>query len=140
MNQKRIFLLPLFQMTAGLGWIGGTYAEPAQSLWLQILLQVLHALPVGLLFLFGVRFLTSAQTEGDWGRSGLIGLAILVKLLTITWIIIGFTHIMGLSGPHTFDDWFPIGMTNAGSGLLLGLLITRRDRLVRPAPVPVVAP
>lgn len=139
MSQKRVFLLPIFQMAAGLGWIGGTYAEPGQSLWLQILLQSMHYVPVALLLLLGTRFLSIQSTQNDWGRCGLIVLTLLVKLVTLLWIIIGFTHLPGLDGPHTFDDWFPIGITNAGSGLLLGLLLTQRDRpsrqaLVQPAP------
>jgi hypothetical protein len=128
MNQKRVFLVPMFQMAAGLGWIGGTYAEPAQSLWLQIGLQAVHYIPVLFLFLFGVRFLTNQDVYKDWGRSGLILLSIFVKVATIAWIIVSFTHILGLAGPHSFDDWFPIGVTNAGSGLLLGLLLTRQDQ------------
>ena len=64
MNQKRVFLVPLLQLAAGLGWIGGTYAQPTWSLGSQILLQLLHYLPVTLLFLFGVRFLTD-QGEGQ---------------------------------------------------------------------------
>ncbi len=128
MKQKQIFLVPIMQLAAGLGWIGGTYAQSSWSLWLQISLQLVHYLPVALLFLCAVRFLTDQSTYDNWGRSGLILLAIFVKVATVAWIIIGFTHFLGLTGPHGFNDWFPIGVTNAGSGLLLGLLIARRDK------------
>jgi hypothetical protein len=129
MQQKRIFLVPILQMAAGLGWIGGTYSEATFSIWTQVLLQIIHFVPVALLFLCAVRFLSWQGAGNDWGRSGLIALTILVKLLTVCWIIIRFTHFWGLTGPSTFDDWFPIGITNAGSGMLLGLLLTRRDRV-----------
>jgi len=128
MNQKRVFLVPLLQLAAGLGWVGGTYAQPSWPLGPQILLQLLHYLPVTLLFLFGVRFLTDQGEGRNWGRSGLMILALFVKAVTLAWIVIGLTHFLGLTGPHTFADWFPIGVTNAGSGLLLGLLITHRDQ------------
>jgi len=135
MNPKQIFLVPMFQLAAGLGWIGGTYAEPAQSLWLQIGLQAIHYVPVLFLLLCGVRFLTAQDTSKDWGRSGLIALSIFVKVATIAWIIVGFTHVLGLAGPHSFNNWFPIGVTNAGSGLLLGLFIARRDHRSSPSSI-----
>jgi hypothetical protein len=128
MNQKRVFLVPMMQMAAGLGWIGGTYAQSAWPLWSQVLLQLIHYIPVALLFLFGMRFLTDQSENNNWGRSGLIVLTVLVKVTMVAWIIVNLTHFMGLTGPHGFNDWFPIGVTNAGSGLLLGLLITRRDQ------------
>ncbi len=128
MKQKQIFLVPIMQFAAGLGWIGGTYAQSSWSLWLQISLQLVHYLPVALLFLCGIRFLTDQSSHDNWGRSGLMILTIFVKVATVAWIIIGFTHFMGLTGPHGFNGWFPIGVTNAGSGLLLGLLIARRDQ------------
>jgi hypothetical protein len=128
MNNKRIFLLPIMQLAAGLGWIGGTYAQSSWSLWLQILLQLAHYLPIALLLLCAISFLTIQDTRHSWGRSGLFALSIFVKIATIAWIIVGFTHFAGLTGPHGFNDWFPIGVTNAGSGLLLGLLIAHRDQ------------
>jgi hypothetical protein len=128
MNQKRAFLVSLLQLAAGLGWIGGTYAEPSWSPGSQILLQLLHYLPVMVLFLFSARFLTAQGEHQNWGRTGLILFALFVKVTTLAWIAIGVTHFLGLAGPHTFADWFPIGVTNAGSGLLLGLLITHRDQ------------
>lgn len=127
MNQKRIFLIPLLQLAAGLGWIGGTYAQPFWPLGPQILLQLLHYLPVALLFLFGMRFL-SDQEGRNWGRSGLMMLALFIKVATLAWIMIDLTHFQGLTGPHGFADWFPIGVANSGGGMLLGLLITRRDQ------------
>jgi hypothetical protein len=136
MNQKRIFLFPIMQFAAGLGWIGGTFAQPAWPILPQILLQLAHYLPLVLLFICAGRFLTTESTKNDWGRNGLILLDIFVKGAMIAWIVIGFTHFAGLSGPNGFNDWFPIGIANAGSGLLLGLLITRRDRpatQIRPA-------
>jgi len=111
-----------------LGWIGGTYATPSLSLWSQISLQLIHYLPVALLFLLGMHFLTGNYESRDWGRRGLITFCVFIKVVTVIWIVIGFTHFLGLEGPHTFDDWFPIGVTNAGSGMLLGLFVAHRDR------------
>ena len=136
MTQKRVFLVPLMQLAAGLGWVGGTYAQPAWPLWSQVVFQLIHSMPVILLFVFGTRFLTDQSESHPWGRWGLMLLAVFVKAATVVWIIVGYAHFLGLTGPQGFNDWFPIGVTNVGSGLLLGLLITRRDRQPQPSSLP----
>ncbi|HEX3782104.1 MAG TPA: hypothetical protein VHX38_20765 [Pseudonocardiaceae bacterium] len=116
---------PAVLMAAGLGWVGGTYHWPGDQWPAQVLVTVVHLVPVALVLL-AVSLVSSGRPAG---RLVLTVLAGTIKVMTVFAVCWAVTHPGGF-GPHGFLDWVPIGMANAGGGLWLKTMIFDRRRAV----------
>lgn len=114
-------------MAAGWGWIGGTFPWSGNGLVGQVLITVVHLVPVVLVL--GALWALVTDQRTNYARVVLTVLACVVKILTAVAAVWAATHPGGF-GPHSLLDWVPIGLVNAGGGLwLLGLIRGRASQL-----------
>jgi hypothetical protein len=118
----------IFLMAAGWGWIAGNFVQPANTTW-GAFADIIHVIPLAALFLFGLRFV-GAATAGIVSRGPRNGITVLVAYGIIgcaVMIVLGLTNPDPNSvGVHTFEDWMPVIVLNAGTLLWLATLFTVR--------------
>jgi hypothetical protein len=118
----------IFLMAAGWGWIAGNFVQPANTTWGAIA-DIIHVIPLAALLLFGLRFV-GAAAAGVVARGARNGITVVVAYGIIgcaVMIVLGLTNPNPNSvGVHTFEDWMPVIVLNAGTLLWLATLFMVR--------------
>src|SRR5215470_5800505 len=126
----------IFLMAAGWGWIAGNFVQPANTTW-GAFADIIHVIPLAALFLFGLRFVAAAAA-GVVSRGARNGITVVVAYGIIgcaVMIVLGLTNPDPNSvGVHTFEDWMPVIVLNAGTLLWLATLFTVRHGTQMTAP------
>ena len=127
----------IFLMAAGWGWTAGNFVQPANTTWGAIA-DLIHVIPLAALLLLGLRFV-GAAAAGVVARGARNGITVLVAYGIIgcaVMIVLGLTNPDPNSvGVHTFEDWMPVIVLNAGTLLWLATLLTVRRGTRVTAPV-----
>jgi len=121
-------LAALLIMVAGGGWNAGNFAQPSEPLWLDALTDLLHALPVILVVIFGLYYFgaafdarqrgADALTSPRWAAIGISVIAVIVLTACLVLTILGVTNPNPNSvGVHNLDDAIPTILQVVG-GLL----------------------
>jgi hypothetical protein len=118
----------IFVMAAGWGWTAGNFVQPANTTW-GAFADIIHVIPLAALLLFGLRFV-GAAAAGVVSRGARNGITVLVAYGIIgcaVMIVLGIANPDPNSvGVHTFEDWMPVIVLNAGTLLWLATLFTVR--------------
>lgn len=119
----------IFLMAAGWGWTAGNFVQPANTGWGAVA-DVIHVIPLVALLLCGLPFVASAATGkvSHGVRNGITALAAYGIIGCSVMITLGLVNRDPNSvGVHTFEDWMPVIVLNAGTLLwLVSLLPVRR--------------
>jgi hypothetical protein len=116
-------------MAAGLGWICGNFVQPV-AYWFGVVADILHVLPLAALLLLSLRFFRTSGTfpqtvmPSKGARMGISIVAIFSILACVAFVILGAVNPDPNSvGVHTFEDWMPVIVLNAGTLLWLSTLL-----------------
>lgn len=103
----------LVTVTAGYGWIAGNFSQPNMTMGFQVFITMVHALPVVLFGVAGVRLMVLGWTPGRGLLVGILCALAVVGLAVIT--AFGITNPDPNSfGPHNFADYTPVAIVMAG--------------------------
>lgn len=120
----------IFLMAAGWGWTAGNFVQPANTTW-GATADIIHVIPLAALFLCGLPFVASAATGkvSRGTRNGITALAVYGIIGCSVMITLGLINPDPNSvGVHTFEDWMPVIVLNAGTLLWLVSLLPIRRR------------
>ena len=120
----------LFLTTAGWGWIAGNFVQPANTSWGAIA-DILHVIPLAILLPLSLRFIsaTIAASRSRGALYGITALAIYGLAGCTVMVVLGLINPDPNSvGVHTFEDWMPVIVMNAGTLLWLGTLLAAQRR------------
>ncbi|MFI5271691.1 MAG: hypothetical protein ACHQ4H_01490 [Ktedonobacterales bacterium] len=119
----------IFLMATGWGWTAGNFTQPANTPW-GAMADTIHALPLAVLLLLSLSFLASvvAGKRAIGARNGITGLAMYGIVGCAVMVALGLIFPdPNAIGVHTFEDWMPVIVLNAGTLLwLASLLLARR--------------
>ncbi len=118
----------LFLMMTGWGWNAGNFVQPANTSW-GATADLLHVVPLAILLPLSLVFIGRAMagTDARGIRYGISGLAVFAIVSCSVMIVLGLTNPDPNSvGVHTFEDWMPVIVLNAGTLLWLGTQVTAR--------------
>ena len=131
----KLQIIAILLMLAGWGWIAGNFAAPFDTLWVGTVTAVGHGLPVLLLVVFGVQFLSfhdtrqRANTGSRWGGIAITILAIVAIIGSIVLIVLGASNPNpNAVGVKSLDDFIPVIILNSGGLLWLAILLFSRQR------------
>jgi hypothetical protein len=117
-------------MMAGWGWIAGNFAAPFDTFWIGAVTALGHSLPIVLLLVSGVLFLSAhegasgASLRQHWEQVIITILAILGIVATIVLSIIGASNANpNAVGIKTIDDFLPAIVLNIGTVWWLATLL-----------------
>jgi hypothetical protein len=117
-------------MMAGWGWIAGNFAAPFDTFWIGAVTALGHCLPIGLLLVSGVRFVSvhegasGASFRRHWEQVIITLLAVLGIVATIVLSIIGASNANpNAVGIKSIDDFLPAILLNIGTVWWLALLL-----------------
>jgi hypothetical protein len=103
----------LVTVTAGYGWIAGNFSQPNLTMGFQVFITMVHALPVVLFGVAGVRLMVLGWTPGRRLLVNILCALAVVGLAVIT--ALGITNPDPNSfGPHNFADYTPVAIVMAG--------------------------
>lgn len=117
-------------MAAGWGWNCGNFVQPANTTW-GATADILHVLPLALLLPLSLRFIGAAvaQAHSRGAVAGVTALAVFGIVACTVFVVLGATNSDPNSvGVHTFEDWMPVIVMNAGTLLWLATLLVGRRR------------
>ncbi len=120
----------IFLMAAGWGWAAGNFVQPANTSW-GATADIIHVLPLAALLLCGLPFVASAAggRMSRGARNGITALAVYGIIGCSVMITLGLVNPDPNSvGVHTFEDWMPVIVLNAGTLLWLVSLLPSRRR------------
>jgi hypothetical protein len=118
----------LFLMAAGWGWIAGNFVQPANTTWGAVA-DIIHVIPLAILLAVSLRYIASAATGtvARGARNTITGLVVYGIIGCSVMITLGITNPDPNSvGVHTFEDWMPTIVLNAGMLLWLVTLLQAR--------------
>lgn len=119
----------IFLMAAGWGWTAGNFVQPANTTWGAVA-DIIHVIPLAALLLCGLPFIAAAASgRASRGvRNGITAVAVYGIIGCSVMITLGLVNPDPNSvGVHTFEDWMPVIVLNAGTLLwLVSLLPVRR--------------
>ena len=131
----KLQIIAILLMMAGWGWIAGNFAAPFDTFWIGVVTAVGHGIPVLLLVVFGVQFLSvhatrqRANTGLRWGGVAITVLAIVAIIGSIVLIVLGASNPdPNAVGVKSLDDFIPVIILNSGGLLWLAILIFSRQR------------
>ena len=130
----KLQIIAILLMMAGWGWIAGNFAAPFDTFWVGTVTAIGHGLPVLLLVVFGVQFLSvharqRANTGSRWGGIAITILAIVAIIGSIVLIVLGASNPNpNAVGVKSLDDFIPVIILNSGGLLWLAILLFSRQR------------
>jgi hypothetical protein len=122
-------------MMAGWGWIAGNFAAPFDTFWIGAVTTLGHCLPIVLLLVSGVQFLSAHEGVSresplsHWGQVIITMLAILAIVGAIVLSVIGASNSNpNAVGIKTIDDYIPAILLVIGSFWWLATLLVSASR------------
>ena len=122
-------------MMAGWGWIAGNFAAPFDPFWIGAVTALGHGLPIVLLLVSSVQFLSAhegaspASPRSRWGRVIITTLAILAIAGAIVLSVIGASNASpNAVGIKTIDDYIPAVLLAIGAFWWLATLLVSASR------------
>jgi hypothetical protein len=103
----------LVTLTAGYGWIAGNFSQPNSTIGFQVFITIVHALPVVLFGVAGVRLVVLGWTTGRRLMVNILCAIAVVGLAVITAFGIANPDPNSF-GPHNFADYTPVAIVMAG--------------------------
>ncbi|HEX6818285.1 MAG TPA: hypothetical protein VF120_07920 [Ktedonobacterales bacterium] len=120
----------IFLMAAGWGWTAGNFVQPANTSW-GATADIIHVIPLAALLLCGLPFVAAAASGkvSRGVRNGITAVAVYGIVGCSVMITLGLVNPDPNSvGVHTFEDWMPVIVLNAGTLLWLASLLVRHER------------
>ena len=122
-------------MMAGWGWIAGNFAAPFDPFWIGAVTTLGHGLPIVLLLVSGVQFLSAQEgasresPRSHWGQVTITMLAILAIVGATVLSLIGASNANpNAVGIKTIDDSIPAILLVIGSFWWLATLLVSANR------------
>ena len=118
----------IFMMAAGWGWTAGNFVQPANTSWGAVA-DIIHVIPLAALLLCGLPYVAAAAAgkAASGQRNGITAVAVYGIVGCSVMITLGLINPDPNSvGVHTFEDWMPVIVLNAGTLLWLVSLLVRR--------------
>ena len=122
-------------MMAGWGWIAGNFAAPFDPFWIGAVTTLGHCLPIVLLLVSGVQFLSAHEgasresPRSHWGQVIITMLAIIAIVGAIVLSVIGASNANpNAVGIKTIDDYIPAILLAIGSFWWLATLLVSANR------------
>ena len=120
----------IFLMAAGWGWTAGNFVQPANTSWGAVA-DIIHVIPLAALLLCALPYLAAAAAGrvSRGVRNGITAVAVYGIAGCAVMITLGLVNPDPNSvGVHTFEDWMPVIVLNAGTLLWLVSLLVRHAR------------
>ncbi|HKS68924.1 MAG TPA: hypothetical protein VJQ45_00790, partial [Ktedonobacterales bacterium] len=124
----------IFLMAAGWGWTAGNFVQPANTSW-GATADIIHVIPLLALLLCGLPFLAAAMAGkvSRGVRNGITAVAVYGIVGCAVMITLGLVNPDPNSvGVHTFEDWMPVIVLNAGTLLWLTSLLVHHAQVSQP--------